>query len=353
MYLKKDTKDILYLIGRYRNAIMGFAALYILFFHEWIVITGEDSAFYFAEKFIKRIGFYGVDIFFFLSGMGLIYSIEKHNVLEFYKRRFVRVFIPFFIMAIIISINKEWGMETFLKNVFGINFYIKSIYSYLWFVPAIMNLYILFPIYYFFFKKSPNKGQFTMAVLIIWLFLAVYFRDNIRFDLYGFINRIPIFLIGVLAGWTSKEREIKFTGLTWGICLMTFGLGLYFAYLTCYKGYYLVVPSSNCCIPNILLSITTSCLLAKIFYFCDEKLKLFGKAVMKVFVFFGTISLEFYCVQEWLAKILKKKFPDTWDDMVINIAVFIAVTITAIALYGVCKLIHISFGKIKKIIRSR
>ena len=53
-------KHTLKLISRYRTEIMGFAALWILFYHEWRSVFG-NSVLGKAERFIAEMGFYGVD----------------------------------------------------------------------------------------------------------------------------------------------------------------------------------------------------------------------------------------------------------------------------------------------------
>lgn len=64
---KTDTKaqNDLSLLFKYRKFLMGFAALWILMTHEWQIVTNETSFFFVTENFIKRIGFCGVDIFFY------------------------------------------------------------------------------------------------------------------------------------------------------------------------------------------------------------------------------------------------------------------------------------------------
>ena len=64
-------------IVSYRTELMGLAALWIYIFHEWVPLAPNVPVLGFIEGFIKQIGFFGVDIFFLLSGMGLIFAIEK------------------------------------------------------------------------------------------------------------------------------------------------------------------------------------------------------------------------------------------------------------------------------------
>ncbi len=66
-------------LSKYRGAIMGFAALWIFIFHEYTVLSPVGTPLYGAAKFIKGIGFAGVDIFFFLSGYGLSFSLSSRG----------------------------------------------------------------------------------------------------------------------------------------------------------------------------------------------------------------------------------------------------------------------------------
>ena len=333
-------RNDLNLINQYRTPIMGVAALWIFFFHEWNPIMEGHWKAYAVETFFKRIGFCGVDIFFFLSGMGLVYAIGKYSVMTFYKRRLLRTFIPFFVIAVAMMVGKGWGADTFLKNLSGYNFYMSNMYSFLWFGPAIMTLYLIFPFYHFLFKKSASKYQFTFAVLLIWVFLSLFVSGTLRGDLYGFTNRIPVFVIGVLAGWMVQEKEWIFTKFTWVLCLMTFAMGLYLSYKTNYENLYLVVPVSNCCIPNLLMTISGCCLLAKGFSVVDTYWRLAGKVILKLFGFFGTISLEFYCVQEWIGQTIRGRMLDSYGKMCINAVDFVCVLAGALALYGISWLIR-------------
>lgn len=146
---KTDTKaqNDLSLLFKYRKFLMGFAALWILMTHEWQIVTNETSFFFVTENFIKRIGFCGVDIFLLLSGMGLYYSLEKNPVSRFYYNRLKRVIFPFIIMASIVSQIDHWTNEFYFNIITGISFYKTNIYLFLWFVPAVITLYLFTPVF--------------------------------------------------------------------------------------------------------------------------------------------------------------------------------------------------------------
>lgn len=271
------------LISKYRGAIMGFAALWILFFHEWVTLFVNNQVGVNIEGYLKRIGFCGVDIFLLLS---------------------------------------------------GINFYTKSIYSFLWFVPAILTLYLFFPWYYKLFTKTKKPVLFFLCSLEVWLVFSLFVRETMRGDLYGFTNRIPVFLAGVLLGWLTQQKKTTFTKGTWCLIAITFVTGLYLAYITNYKDYYLLVPTSNCCVPNFMISVSLPFLMAKFLDILSHAkyTKPVGIGLTKVLSFFGTFSLEFYCVQEWLGwKIMGKMFEQQRPGWLINLAVLLAITAVSFA----------------------
>ncbi|MBQ8047212.1 MAG: acyltransferase family protein [Prevotella sp.] len=75
-------------IRQHRTGIMGIAMLCIMLFHQsWI--WGKVHVLFFL---FHVYGHWGVDIFFFVSGFGLYYSLNKNgSALAFYKRRLLRL----------------------------------------------------------------------------------------------------------------------------------------------------------------------------------------------------------------------------------------------------------------------
>jgi len=122
-----------------------------LIFHEYTPCIGL----YDLQTHFKKIGFVGVDIFFLLSGIGLTYSIKKSTIRRFYYKRFRRIIFPFLAVGILRAVVENWGVRKFIGNITGFNFWTVSIYSFLWFIPAIVMFYLIFPLYNHFLKKIP------------------------------------------------------------------------------------------------------------------------------------------------------------------------------------------------------
>lgn len=340
---KTNTKaqNDLSLLFKYRKFLMGFAALWILMTHEWQIVTNETSFFFVTENFIKRIGFCGVDIFLLLSGMGLYYSLEKNPVSRFYYNRLKRVIFPFIIMASIVSQIDHWTNEFYFNIITGISFYKTNIYLFLWFVPAVITLYLFTPVFYHFFKKAENKYLFFAGFIELWLLFSLMARNVMREDLYGFTNRIPIFVTGFLIGYLCKEKVIKITHRNWLFILLTFILGMYLAYQSNFKGLGLILPVSNCCIPNYLISISLPLLMAKVLdnLHSIRGLAIIGKVLNKLIGFWGMMSLEFYCVQEWIATKILPDLLKGGDKLMANVKLLIIVSICGLALYLINKAI--------------
>ena len=75
-------------LSKYRGFLMGFAILWVMYFHIPLKFATE------VGWFIHRIGFYGVDIFLFLSGLGVYYSLTKDRMCSGFIRHALFAFCP-------------------------------------------------------------------------------------------------------------------------------------------------------------------------------------------------------------------------------------------------------------------
>ena len=91
------------LVSKYRSQLFGFAILWIMCMHSREFTPLLDDAIlsqYILYDGIILVGGVGVDIFLFLSGVGLYYAQEKGPTLgQFYARRFQRLLIPYLVIG--------------------------------------------------------------------------------------------------------------------------------------------------------------------------------------------------------------------------------------------------------------
>ncbi len=320
---KKTIPGGLELLCIYRTEIMGIAALWILLFHVWnpsfhIPIGNGDLL-----DFFKSIGYYGVDIFFLLSGFGLVFSMKHSTVLGFYRKRILRVYIPFLITGVVLSIVNHWGLIECIKRVSGYSFYHTDVYSLLWFIPAIMTVYLFFPLYYKLLKTARNKAAFTGTVLLIWYFITILWGDMIRWDiLHVFLCRLPAFWTGCyLAFAIDRDRSIKWEG--WILLLLINLTGICSGWITMYDGADIAELS------QFLIAVSVPFLSGNLLNRLEGKKA--GKIVRAFLAFFGRISMELYCVQEVIAFNLNRRFedlmPGTGGRIVLNILTILTATL--------------------------
>ena len=341
-------------INKYRTAIMGFAALWIYFYHEqgyeWCHVYFSPQIVSRLLYFIKRLGFCGVDIFLLLSGIGLVYAIEKSSIGTFYRRRLERVFVPFVILGVCTAFVEKWSIASFFRKIFFYDFFFVNTISFLWYIPSVIILYLFFPLYYRYFKKSQHKFRFTLIFILIWLVLTVLFKDFIRYDFYRFTNRIPVFLCGILSGWLIREEKLCLGKLSWVVLGISFAAGILLGFLTVSRGVYLLVPMSFFGVPAFLIGIAGTAFLAKGFSLVDNKLV--GNLIVKFFSFFGSFSLEIYCVQDLIDDVFRTMMMSTYEHWMenwwkIDIAVFLCTIAAAFILSFISDKIRSSLNKLR------
>ena len=184
---------------KYRSVWMGIAMLWVVFYHSFPVVGGYS--------FFKNIGYGGVDLCLFASGVGCYYSLSKSDdVFEFTKRRFVRIFptywcfLPFWFLYAFKAF--EMTVPDVIGNIFGVQNFTGKGNAFNWYISAILLFYILAP----FLKKRCDKCDtaFKQAVVILILFaFTVPFWNSSTLIIT--ISRLPIFYIGMLFGKLSKN----------------------------------------------------------------------------------------------------------------------------------------------------
>lgn len=174
---RDDFKFKIQMLSTYRNLLMGLAAIGVFVMH-FIVqgVLAFPSPLKKIETVLLLWGSSGVDVFCLLSGFGLFYSLEKNPKLsQYYKKRVVRVYIPFLLITIP-------GYIFFLKVSIK-KCLIKWTTLYLWvsgndgtwFVSFIIVMYLLSPIIYKFYKSSSTKKlivKHCIAVALMWILLC-------------------------------------------------------------------------------------------------------------------------------------------------------------------------------------
>lgn len=220
-------------ISRYRGELMGAAMLFIILFH--VALPRTDAFFG-----LKRCGNVGVDMFLFLSGVGLWFSWTKHPQLKhFFRNRYLRVYPVWLIMATAYYLPMFLsGHGGYSRNVpdlvanilFNWSFWRADDLAF-WYIPAIMMLYCFAPFYMMLIKRHPLY-RWLPVLMMLWC-VAVQWVAPIHQavgHLEIFWSRVPIFFIGINAG-DYVMRKVKVDGmalpLIWLAFLSSFALCIY------------------------------------------------------------------------------------------------------------------------------
>jgi len=291
------------LISRYRPALMGAAALFILFYHCWIRMNLQFWIMAELENNILSVGFIGVEIFLFLSGMGLTYAIAKHrSIRAFYGKRIRRIVFPYVFMAMLYTLGSGQGIKAFLLLALGVRHITQSIQVLLWYIPATMLLYALFPLYHHFMIRSRNETAFVCNSIGLWLLLTLAIRDGVRADLWVFVNRVPTFLLGILAGGLCQTRRVEFQSTHWWGTLLALVLGYQLTRLGI-RGHFVLFPEMAYSLEASMLGIALVLLLSALFEKMEALEGLAGRWMRRIVAalsWVGTFSLELYCIHMWL-----------------------------------------------------
>ncbi|MCQ2567164.1 MAG: acyltransferase [Mogibacterium sp.] len=209
------------LISKYRDELFGIAIIAIVFFHfcaNHVAYYGPRGAnsilFNFTEHYLQYVGSIGVEIFVFLSGVGLYYSFSKNSDTKcFFKKRGKRILTPYLIIGISFWTIKDLiilkkGIAAFVKDLSFYSFFSDGVRT-IWYIFLMIVLYLLFPSIYYIIHEKKIKGGFAVLLLITLIFPAVLMLiNNVLYSNISIaITRIPIFIVGVYAGRLVKEEH--------------------------------------------------------------------------------------------------------------------------------------------------
>ena len=285
-YLNANLSDL----STYRTQLMGIATLMIIICH-------ANTYHVMLPNFLVSIfswGNFGVDIFLFLSGLGLYFSLRKNKLrtkddfIFFYKRRFYRIIIPYWIIylpyCIFFMFLGKYSLNDSLLCLTTLEYWL--FHRGAWFVSMILVLYLIAP---FLYKALSNKHKWLIALgIIIILFILCNtpiknnYSNSILYNIQWAFNRVPCFILGITIGCSCKDgKQI--------IALQV----LLFSLVSVVTSMFIGVWNCGCLIVPVMLYI---------FIFL---IKLMEETwIVKSFKFLGTISLESYLTNITLKSIL-------------------------------------------------
>lgn len=178
-----------------RMELMGFAIILIMLFHLGVLPFGEC----------------GVDIFLFLSGFSIYHSLSRNdNIVQFYRKRLLRILPAYLIIAIPFFFLKTYTIEEFLLKITNLCVVFQGEMGGWWFITMILLCYLLAPLMYRGVRKMDVGGQvFMYCLLLLVCIVAGENLENIRI----FMVRIPAFFLGMCLGFDRFTSQKGFVSL--------------------------------------------------------------------------------------------------------------------------------------------
>ena len=266
--------------------------------------------YHFNFSFFKG-GFVGVDIFFVISGYLMTKIIlsgfgkDNFDVLEFYKRRVVRIFPALLTMIVIFGVVVYALIPTqfilYLNSAFSSSLFFSNIYYFLnngyfdqsshsnfllhtWSLSVEWQFYMILPLLLLILKKTYKNSRKTFNFIFIliaalsFISMLVHNFYSSTFSFFIFYTRAWEMMLGGLSFLYEKELQKasqKVKSLTIGICFLII---LYFIIKTEEAGW-----------PSLLTLIPTFC--TALIIGINQEFNIYKNRIIK---YFGDISYSLY-----------------------------------------------------------
>lgn len=279
------------------------------------------------------IGKCGVPMFIIISGY--LNLPMKYGAKDFFRRRMERVFIPFlfwcFAYFILYAIIKDdWTLGVGTEDIF-----LRGTSAHLWYIYAILALYITTPILSGFFKNC-SKRLFQFY-LMIWLICTIFpyyyslsghrfFDHNVTYIGYYLSGYIGYYLLGYYLKrfqphWLNCKLGFKQLS-SMGTILI---IALTFIYLGYYKlGMTTVELSTYTTVVPVLLSFITLSILWK----CKPNNTILCKWIISV----SKYSFGIYLIHEIIVQYFNPLIWENIDYSKVNDIVVLSINILAVIL---------------------
>lgn len=284
------------ILSRNRILLMGMSMISIMLFHQQ----------FFPLRFFLLFGHWGVDVFFFLSGMGVSYSLRKNNLARYYvnrARRIMPAWICVSVLCALVSVAMGTSLLASITN---------SKIMTLWFLRSLIIFYAVSPFILLAISKKGKKALYTFLalgplVLLLsytpWLYSLKTSHPILYITITWSAMRFPVYLLGLaytlypVERWCGRGKLAPYrfllflvplpvaAAMSW--CNMSLPLQELVAAALDGGQYIVLAPA----IPVVMLLVT------KLIDTC------YTKQTARVFALvgiFGTLSLELYLWHEWI-----------------------------------------------------
>lgn len=218
---------------RFRNQWLGIAMVWIMWYHSGF--SGNIRVFH----YLKSIGYGGVDICLFASGIGCYFSLEKDSdILRFLKRRIKRL-APVYLCFIIpwlcfrmATTGLSWNAV--LGNLLGIQSLVSWENHFNWYIGGLIVFYLSMP----YLKGLTDSCEKITGDLLVWvgmIMIGLPFWNADGNDIV-ILSRLPVLYAGVVCAKMAKQgyvlKKTDYTILLTAAAAGTAALFAFFHYMS-------------------------------------------------------------------------------------------------------------------------
>lgn len=188
----------------------GIGIIFVVLGH---VLRGLNNASLFEGEFFLLSDYaiysFHMPLFFFLSGIFFLRSLDKRGLKQFVSNKFSVLFYLYLLWSVIqftvqLSLNKYTNGETSVQDIFYVLFMPKG---HMWFLFALLVIFIVNAIVFSIIPRS--KYQFVaISLLIIGLVFRIVEFTEITI-IYRIQKNILFFEIGIFYSMYFKDREVS------------------------------------------------------------------------------------------------------------------------------------------------
>ena len=220
----------------YVDFAKGYAMLTVVLFHFFFgnIVFGNllDKAVFFGGS--------GIHLYFFLSGFGLTLG-RKVPPLEFYRRRFTKIFLPYmffvsfaFVLGFFYRVSVVQGWWAYLSHLFLFKMFDKDLmasYGYqLWFMSTLIQFYLVFPLLLAVKEKLGSLRWLALATLVSLAYFGFVYASRLNGNT-AWVTHFPQFLwefaLGMTLADVYRNKNFRFWDWSpgWYACLAVLGVG--------------------------------------------------------------------------------------------------------------------------------
>ena len=184
-----------------------------IFSYKYFKIGSIEYAFTLFLSSFTRVG---IPLFFMMTGILMLNKKEEENYFEFFKKRVMKLIVPYIIFSIVYYIYNVITTHQPLRIFELIRQITSSTTSYhLWFMPAIITIYIFIPFIKKFVENLTNKELKLFILIVFVLTNGIVFVRSIS-EIYGYslmsnfiLSSLMSYINYALLGYYLEKNNYK------------------------------------------------------------------------------------------------------------------------------------------------